>query len=125
MAEAICIRCGTPKKLPWQTCKRCRFDPSGDDESLVKSVYLSLGRYSKAEQKERYRSELDRIALALANGEPPMYIEQELVRLRAQKKLVERIPQSAVWGAVIRQFLPAVAMIVVIFLLIYALRTLR
>jgi hypothetical protein len=48
--KATCIKCGDPKKLPWQTCDKCGFVPEGED--LVKSVYCSVGRFTDNPEEE-------------------------------------------------------------------------
>ena len=126
MAEAICLRCGNRKKAPWERCKRCGYDPTAnDEESLVKSVYLSVGRFADLTDKERYRKELDQIAGDIERGDHPVFIESELVRLRAQRITTERIPSSAAWGAVLRLFLPAVGLLLLLFGIAYVIRRIR
>ena len=122
MAEAICLRCGNQKRAPWEKCNRCGYDPSGDEEALIRSVYLSVGRFAESERKATYRTELDRMGLVLERGEQLMFPEAELVRLRAEKKLFNSIPRSAVWGAVLRLFLPAIGLLLLLFVAAYLLR---
>jgi hypothetical protein len=123
MAEAICLQCGNKKSIPWKKCRQCRYDPrhDADPDALVKSVYLSVGRYDDQVEQVRYRSELDDISIKIERGEQLFFSEVELVRLRKQKVLVESIPDSAVLGALIRLFLPAVGFIALMFGLIHLL----
>lgn len=114
MAEAICLRCGNRKKAPWEKCNRCGYDPSGDEEAVIRSVYLSVGRFAESERKAAYRAELDRLGLALERGEQLMFPDAELARLRAEKKLFNSIPRSAVWRAVLRHFLPAIGLLLLL-----------
>lgn len=125
MAEAICLRCGGSKSTPWEKCERCGYDPGADEEALVKSVYLSTGRFTEARDKVRYRMELDRIGAAIEANEQPIFAESELARLRAQKALIERIPPSAAWNAVLRLFLPAAGFLILLFGVAYLIRLLR
>lgn len=122
MADAICVRCGHAKSKPWATCERCGLDPVADEEVLVKSVYLSTGRFVAPEEKARYRGELDRIGAAIEGGAQPAFIDAELVRLRAQRGLVKQIPPSTAWGAVLRLFLPAIGLLILLFSIAYVVR---
>ena len=110
MAEAICVRCGNKKSTPWEKCGRCGCDPNRDEDALVKSVYLSVGRVREPDAKARYRTDLDRIGEALQAGEQPTFPESELARLKAEKAFVESVRPSAAWAAILRQFcLPLVS----------------
>lgn len=104
----ICIRCGEEKKQPWQKCPRCGFDPSTDEAGLVKSVYLSTGRYEDPDDQSRYEIELRRIAEAIKNGRNVEYDAAELERLRQQEQAVEHFSP---WGPLFRLFLPAILFI--------------
>lgn len=94
MADAICLRCGAPKKQAWHRCRRCRFDPKGDRDALVKSVYLSVGRYEDDARRDAYRVELDQVRRELEAGTPPVYDDQELARLEAQRRLTESVTRG-------------------------------
>ncbi len=121
--RAICIRCGEPKRAPYEQCGHCEFDPSQNEDDLVKSVYLSLGRYEDDADIRRYEGELVLMGRALREGDKLIdYDPEELSRLRAQKQLLDSIPPSAVWGAVFRLFLPAVIFLGVLWFLVYLLR---
>jgi hypothetical protein len=125
MAEAICLRCGSAKGKPWETCTRCRFDPTRDEDSLVRSAYLSVGRFDDPAEQERYRVELDRVGGEIQRGLEPAFAEAELARLARQRKEIEAISPSAVWGAVARLFLPAAVLIAALFGLAWAIRLAR
>lgn len=125
MAEAICLQCGNHKHAPWEKCKRCEYDPSGDQEALVRSVYLSVGRFTDPDRKATYGAELDRMGIALERGQQPTFSEPELARLREQQKIFKSIPRPAVWGAVLRLFLPTIGLLMVLFAAVYLLKTLR
>ncbi len=124
MAEAVCLRCGDKKPAPWRKCKRCRYDPRGDEDALVKSVYLSVGRFTDPTEQGGYRVELDRLATGIERGEPPTFPKSELDRLRAQKELFDRVGLLPVWGAVFRLFLPAIGLLILLFGIAYVLRVL-
>ncbi|HVR39062.1 MAG TPA: hypothetical protein VMU84_08190 [Thermoanaerobaculia bacterium] len=100
---AICISCGTSKKRPWARCSRCGFDPSRDEMSLVKSVYLSTERYDDVDDQERYEGELRRLSGTIREGSLE-YDANELDRLRKQKRDVEDVRPLNV---LFRIFLPA------------------
>ncbi len=132
MPSAICISCGARKRTAYQRCRRCGFDPTKDDTSLVKSVYLSTGRYysgseteGEAAEQARYSTELDHIAELLESGHEIEYDADELARLREQLRLVRSVPRIAVWGAVFRLFLPAFVLGAILLVLVVVLRVLR
>ena len=125
MAKAICIRCGHAKSRPWKACRKCGFDPSDDEEALAKSVYLSAGRFEDAARQAAYERELDKVGMALSQGQSITYDKPELERLLEQKRTLERIPALAPWGAVARFFLPAVILLLVIAAIWLLLRVLR
>ena len=89
-------------------CRNCGLDPADDEEALIKSVYLSVERLDDGDDLRRYRRELNELGERIRAGESPAFDEVELERLREQKRLVESVPSSAVWGAVFRLFLPAI-----------------
>lgn len=123
--RAFCIQCGGEKAAPWQRCRVCGFDPTVDEMSLAKSVYLSSGRYDTAEQAREHDGELDELARRIRSGDQIDYDPDDLERLAKQRQMVESIPARAVWGAVVRFFLPGVALIVGLLLLYVFLRWLN
>lgn len=104
MARAICVRCGYAKSKPWRKCRHCGLDPTQDDEALVRSVYLSTGRYDTEEDQRAYEEELDAVGRAIRSGGSVTYDSAELERLRGQRRAVENY---APWSVVWRLFLPA------------------
>jgi hypothetical protein len=126
MATALCLRCGHNKPAPRKKCKRCGFDPTiGNDDALVRSVYLSVGRFTEAAETERYAVELDQIRADIEGGKQPTFDNTELARLRAQMSAFKEVPLSAVWGALLRLFLPAVGLILGLLVLAYLIRTFK
>ena len=115
--NAVCIRCGAAKEVPWDVCAECSFEPK-DSEELVRSVYLSTGRYDDNADKELYRRSLTDVSHQIRRGVEADYDEAELARLREQRRLVNSVPMRAVWGAVFRLFLPALLVIVVLLILV-------
>lgn len=104
MARAVCLKCGTTKATAWERCRNCGFDPTRAEDALVKSVYLSVGRYEAEEEQDTYEKQLDVMAAAIRSGEGVRYDVSELQRLRNQKRAVEAAePWTIVW----RLFLPA------------------
>jgi hypothetical protein len=93
-----------------------------DEETLVKSVYLSTGRYEDGNDQIRYETELLQVAEAIKNGENVGYEEGDLARLRKEKSLVE---QFSPWRAVLRFFLPAILFIGGLITVYLALRYMR
>lgn len=124
MKEAVCIQCGAWKRHPARACRRCGLDPRRDGETLVKSVYLSTGRFDAPEDRAAYREELKRASSELAAGTPVQFDERELERLRHERAAVNQVPLRAVYGALGRLFLPAVLFLAVLYGLIFLLRAL-
>ena len=124
MVKAVCIACGAAKGAPYRRCRHCGLDPTSDDLSLVKSVYLSTSRYVTGEETEdeirnqrEYSKELDGIADRLSRGDRIEYDEEELARLKENLDLMRSVPRAAVWGAVFRTFLPGFLFVAAIWLL--------
>ena len=117
---AICIRCGNEKREPWRICGQCGFDPATDEEALIKSVYLSTGRFDQHPEQEAYVRSLRIFATSIQAGEFISYDAAELDRLKRQRAQVE---EFSPWGPLLRLFLPAMlfigALVVVYFLLRY------
>ena len=124
MVFSVCMSCGHEKKAPYKKCPSCGFDPAKDEADMVKSVYLSLGRYDNEDEQERYCQELQCISAALARGEQISYEEEELKRLKAQKKEVESVKLWRVWLYVFWAFLPGIAFLGASLLLYYILKRL-
>lgn len=82
VTDAICIRCGAPKRDPAHACGRCSLDPTSDPESLVRSVYLSIRRFDDPRQQAAYRPRLLQLAQFLEARIPVILDEGELQRLR-------------------------------------------
>jgi hypothetical protein len=97
----------------------------GNEDDLVKSVYLSLGRIDDPERRKEYERELERVAEGIKNGEQPAFDSAELERLRKQKAIIESVPASSVWKAVLRFFLPGVGLLALLWVVVLALRSLR
>ena len=111
--RAICLKCGASKKLPWQKCRECGFAPEGED--LVRSVYLSVGRYRDVQVQERYTQDLTQIRAQIRNGQAVEFDEAELDRLRKERVKLESVPAHAVWMALLRFFLPALLFLGLLF----------
>jgi hypothetical protein len=125
MAEAICIACGGRKRLPWQICNDCGLDPTKDEMLLVKSVYLSTGRYDDDSKRQEYAGELEVLGSRISKGQPIEFDDEELARLLAQKRLVESVPMRAVWGAIFRTFFPGIIFLLILFAIVFVLRSLQ
>jgi hypothetical protein len=87
VAEAICIRCGRPKRAPSNACDSCGFVPQND--ALVESVYFSTLRYDEEEERRPYRKVLDRYSKEIEDGLRPEVDGDEIERLRAEKALFD------------------------------------
>jgi len=91
---------------------------------LVKSVYLSLGRYDTEEERTRYRAELDTISRQLGAGEEIKFDRAELERLRRQKADVDSTGDWSLFRYLVRLFLPGIVIVLLLIGILYALRKL-
>ena len=64
-----------------EQCDACGYNPSGDELSETKSIYLSTLRYEFEDEKEKYKKELKQFAQRLNDGEEIEYAKEELERL--------------------------------------------
>jgi hypothetical protein len=124
--KALCIRCGTVKSSVWRRCSICGFDPRRtDEESMVKSVYLSTGRFEEPSEQTRYADDLDRISTEIRSGKQIDFEPDELKRLLLQKRVVESIRPHHLLLFLARFFAPAIVMIAVLWLIYAALTLFR
>jgi len=124
MELSICINCGEKKPAPWKSCKACGHDPRIQEEDLVKSVYLSTGRFEDGNEKADYVSVLQALAQTLKEGKQVTYDQDDMDRLSRQRAAIEDVDSKTVWGAVFRFFLPALVLIAVLVLLLVVLKML-
>ncbi|HVT88896.1 MAG TPA: hypothetical protein VHD56_08600 [Tepidisphaeraceae bacterium] len=119
MLKAVCISCGTSKSAPWKTCTCCGFNPSTTRNNLIKSIYLSDGRYigRKVEGTPDIQKELFIAQNILKSGQEIEYDEAKLLEIAKFANEFERVPPSAVWGAVFRSFAPGLAFLGIMLLL--------
>lgn len=68
MKNAICIRCGHPKKRSYSRCPNCSFAPKSDRD-LAKSMMLSLDYQVGEQYLARSWEELLEIGVSLSKGE--------------------------------------------------------
>lgn len=118
MLKAICARCGERKSAHHSRCGSCAFLPHADEER-AESIYFSIDRFSDADDRRRYSRELKEWSRKLKAGQNPKIDRREIERLLEQKKQLERVPPAAVWGAVVRLFLPAVAFLLLLLLILW------
>lgn len=114
--KVVCIKCGADKNAPWQECPQCGLEPV--DEDLVKSVYLSSGRFAlDPERAAEYESELADFQAAIRGGRTIEYEEPDLQRLREEKEFVETWPEVATWSTLFRFLLPGIIFLIFLWLL--------
>ncbi len=124
--DAICLRCGETKRRPYETCEKCGFDPTRNEDDLVKSVYLSLGRFEGEEEQARYESELQLMGRAIREGGEVIDFDPvELSRLKAQKHIMEGNLNFSVVGVLFKLFRPAFIFLGILCILLLILFLLR
>lgn len=112
--HAACLKCGEGKDAPHDRCSWCGYQPVGDDD-LVKSVYLSLGRYDTQSERSQYAHELERIAQQIRIGHSPIFDAVELVRLQKQRLDVETVDDLGVLRYLIHFLLPGILIVAGLF----------
>jgi hypothetical protein len=120
--RAVCIACGANKEDAWEPCDQCGLNPESDEGSLIKSVYLSVGRYEDEDDRERYATELLEIANRIRKGDVIEYLPTELARLSEQKKFVDSVTGWHLVLYLLRVFLPGILIVVMLFLMAYFLQ---
>ena len=93
---AIYIKCGARKSLPYEKCPNCAFDLQHDREDLVKSVYLSSGRFDSQSDKEKYSGELNSYSERLRSGLSIEYDQAEIERLDMQLTEIEALDDKSI-----------------------------
>lgn len=122
MPNAICIECGTAKAAPWAACPKCHFVPQESTDAFVKSVYLSLGRFEDKSAQDQYKNELVEMSLRIREGYKIDFEPAELDRLRDQKDLANAVSNSTLVFTLTRFFLPGLAFLLLLLLVILILR---
>jgi hypothetical protein len=97
-------------------------DPQHDDELLVKSVYLSTGRFNDAKLQDAYRAELEVFSQQIRTGHRIEFDSAELARLAAQKDLVRSISFWRVVWTVVWMFWPHLLIVSIFLFALWALR---
>lgn len=112
---AICLKCGEEKNFPWENCSSCNFIPSGSD--LIKSVYLSQGRFDDEKMQNEYKEELKKYSLQIKKNVKIRYDKNELKRLGKEKIIIEKFNPS-IFSILFNFFLPSVILFFLIVLLL-------
>jgi predicted ATP-dependent serine protease len=77
MTHAICIQCGTQKKLPSNKCANCHFKPTSDEER-AKSIIFSKAYEINGEYKGKTLAELNAISARIRGGDPYEFDQSEI-----------------------------------------------
>jgi hypothetical protein len=120
--QSICLCCGNCKEVPYEKCIACGFQPSDEDGSLVKSVYLSLGRYDTPCEQSRYEPILNALAEKIAQGEEIAFDCDDLRRLDEQKETVKDINDAVVMQYLFRVFFPGLLFVLLMIGILMALK---
>jgi hypothetical protein len=122
MLRAICIRCGAAKKTAMSACRECGFNPEGDISSSARSLYLSLGKSGKDDPGRMTEDTLTTAQSVIKSGGAVEFDPVELQRIEDAMKEFAKIRTVDVWRAVFRLFLPGVAILAVLLVLLLLLR---
>ncbi len=113
----ICMKCGGEKTNPWQECVQCKFCPAPMSDDLVKSVYLSVGRFETFEEREKYKGDLKELGGQLSRGQSILFDEAEIDRLTEQMKLVEQTKVHDLVVVILKLLVPAILFLLVLWIL--------
>jgi predicted ATP-dependent serine protease len=100
---AVCLKCGKSKDAPNKRCSECGFKPA-DDDSMAKSVYLSLGRFDTRAEQSTYEYKLREIA----------FDQVDMDRLRRQKIEVDSVSDAGVLRYLLRVFFPGLLFLLIL-----------
>jgi hypothetical protein len=117
MEKIICIRCGAEKDMLMVECDVCQFDPSGDEASEVKTLYLSTLRFEGECDKQRYAIELDDVAKRIKRGETIDYDAAELDRLGELRRAFLAVTPTVLVLTLLWNFAPVIALLAAMALL--------
>jgi hypothetical protein len=118
---AICLRCGETKNAPYEQCGGCGYHPA-DDESLVKSVYLSVGRYDSPAEQSQYKYELKKLAKQIHEGNEIAFDSVDITRLQKQKIEVESVGDLGVLRYLAKVFFPGLLFLFILLGVLMALK---
>lgn len=108
---AICLKCGTKKSLPYEKCSKCDFDPQLNRDDLVKSVYLSSGRFDSESEKEHYDDVLNSYSKRLRSGLSVEYDQADIERLTMQLTEVEAFDDKSILNYMFRLLFPVILLV--------------
>lgn len=115
MARAICISCGRSKSWHWKRCRYCGLDPLSDESLLVKSLYLSTGRFDEERTQKRYEKELDRIAKDIQEGKAVEFDSKEIDRLLTLKHQCDSVSVNVLIRTLWYLFLPGIVFLLFLY----------
>lgn len=118
---AVCLQCGEAKNAPNEQCGGCGYHPT-DDESLVKSFYLSLRRYDEPAEQSQYAYELEKLAKQLREGNEIAFDKVDIARLQKQKAEVESVSELGVLRYLFGVFSPGLLFILLLLGVLVALK---
>jgi len=123
MAKAICIRCGAKKPKGLNRCRSCGLDPKSDNDLALKSVYLSIGRFTEDEERQQlYERELDAMSQSIREGTVPEFADADLQRLARERELVKALTPKRAAYYLFRTFLPAFLLLGILYAIMFALK---
>ncbi|MFM8572754.1 MAG: hypothetical protein ACKOAU_14265 [Pirellula sp.] len=110
---AVCLKCGKSKDAPYKRCSECGFKPA-DDDSMAKSVYLSLGRFDTRAEQSTYEYELRELATEIRSGHETAFDQVDMDRLRRQKIEVDSVSDAGVLRYLLRVFFPGLLFLLIL-----------
>ena len=116
---SICTKCGTPKKRPADTCRKCGFVPLTDDEK-AKSLILSTAYEIRGEYRGKSIEELKAISAAIQAGKPYDFDPGEVRSVIEFAREVLAIPTRRLLIDGVKWIGPPVAILIAVYFLLYA-----
>jgi hypothetical protein len=117
MMSAVCIRCGTIKKWPMDTCGRCAFIPTADEDK-ARSLILSTAYEIHGEYRGKSVEELEKIAADIRAAKPYSFDAHEVRSVTQYAHDVLSIPPRRVIMDAITWIGPPAAALVILFFLL-------
>lgn len=119
MPEAVCISCGESKSHPWDVCNSCKFSPGDNLQLLVKSAYLSVGRYEDRRDQDIYRIDLLKIGQGIKSGSDTYFNKSDIDRLTHQLIMVKGVKWYQPWICVGEYFVKYTIKASIVFCVIF------
>lgn len=119
--RAVCVKCGASKRFAPDSCVGCQFTPVSN-EDLAKSFILSRSFSVEGQVVGRSPTELAKLASQIEQGQPYEFAAAEIAAVAHAIQQFRSVKPRHVIGALARLFLPAVLLLLALWVAIWWLR---